>query len=111
MEFTGERFLPTVEGELKTEHFHRYAFSFPFVRNKIVLDIASGEGYGSAFLARYAHYVVGVDIDSEAVTHANRKYATQQNLKFLTGGCDNIPLADASIDIVTSFETIEHHDK
>jgi ubiquinone/menaquinone biosynthesis C-methylase UbiE len=111
MEATGERFVPEFHGEVKYEHLHRYALALDFIEGKSVLDIASGEGYGSAILAKVADAVIGVDIAPEAVSHAQAQYSSLLNLKFLVGSCSAIPVADASIDVVTSFETIEHHDQ
>ena len=51
MEFTGERFVPEVHGNIELEHLHRYLQACEFANGKIVLDIASDEGYGSAMLA------------------------------------------------------------
>ena len=110
MEFTGERYVPSVDGPIKYEHLHRYALSLEFSASKSVLDIACGEGYGSALLARVAKSVVGVDIDPTTLNYARQKYYNN-NLKFLVGSCDSIPLPDHSVEVVTSFETIEHHDK
>ena len=110
MEFTGERYVPAVDGQIKYEHLHRYALSMEFVAGKSVLDLASGEGYGAALLAQVAKAVIGVDISSTSVEHAKHKYY-YQNLKFLVGSCESVPLQDASVDVVTSFETIEHHSK
>jgi len=60
LEWTGERYVPGMEGaEIGYEHLHRYAFATQFVRNKRVLDLASGEGYGSHLLAKTAKQVVG----------------------------------------------------
>jgi ubiquinone/menaquinone biosynthesis C-methylase UbiE/peptidoglycan hydrolase CwlO-like protein len=111
MEFTGERYIPDVDGQIKYEHLHRYALCLDFVIGKSVLDIASGEGYGSALLARFAESVIGVDISDEAVEYSSQEYRNYHNLKFILGSCDAVPLPDNSVDIVTSFETIEHHDK
>src|SRR5438093_4899602 len=110
MEFTGERYIPSVEGQIKYEHLHRYALSLSFVAGKSVLDIASGEGYGAALLASKAQSVTGVDIDPESIKHAKHTYYAS-NLSFVVGSCDSVPLPGASFDVVTSFETIEHHDK
>ncbi|PLC52484.1 hypothetical protein CR155_18485 [Pollutimonas nitritireducens] len=110
MEFTGERFVPETHGEIELEHLHRYLLACEIVAGKAVLDIASGEGYGSAMMAKTAASVIGVDISAEAIEHANTRYL-QENLKFLTGTCSAIPLRDASVDIVVSFETIEHHNE
>jgi SAM-dependent methyltransferase/glycosyltransferase involved in cell wall biosynthesis len=106
--WTGERYLPGVHGNVELEHLHRYLFAVQLISGKQVLDIASGEGYGSAILARFAAHVTGVDISSEAISHAKEKYKAG-NLEFRQGSCADIPLSDACIDIVVSFETIEHH--
>lgn len=102
--------MPELDGGVKYEHLHRYLFCRPYVKGKVVLDIASGEGYGSRWLAEDASRVYGVDVDGEAVSHAAKKYI-KSNLSFHVGSCDAIPLESASIDIVVSFETIEHHDR
>ncbi|MEG4195561.1 class I SAM-dependent methyltransferase, partial [Microcoleus sp. S36a_D3] len=111
MEFTGERYVPSLRGAIRYEHLHRYALSLELVQGKSVLDIASGEGYGSAILSQVASSVVGVDIDSACISFACKKYASIANLEFLVGACDAFPLANESVDVVTSFETIEHHAK
>ena len=59
-------------------------------------------------MARTARTVTGVDISPEAVAHGRHSYYNPK-LRFLVGDCAAIPLADASVDVVTSFETLEHH--
>jgi ubiquinone/menaquinone biosynthesis C-methylase UbiE/glycosyltransferase involved in cell wall biosynthesis len=103
--------MPHLSGDIKYEHLHRYALARELVRGREVLDIACGEGYGAALISATARAVVGVDIDADAIEHARRKYASHGNLTFRTGSCDSIPLPDESVDVVTSFETIEHHDQ
>lgn len=108
IDFTGERFIPTESGEIRYEHMHRYTWVALMCEGKDVLDIACGEGYGSALLARKARSVVGVDISEEAVAHARGKYAGRSNLRFQQGSATSVPMAGASVDVVVSFETIEH---
>ena len=73
-----------------------------------LLDVACGEGYGSALLAQVADKVVGVDISADVIGHAKARYREQRNVEFLQGSCEELPLADDSVDLAVSFETIEH---
>ncbi len=105
----GERFLPDrMSGDIELEHRHRYLLAAELTVDREVLDIACGEGYGSAIMAARARRVTGVDIASAAVEQATGRYR-RDNLHFARGSCAAIPLADRSVDVVVSFETIEHH--
>jgi GT2 family glycosyltransferase/ubiquinone/menaquinone biosynthesis C-methylase UbiE len=108
MKFSGERFVPNeTDYELAVEHLHRYYAILDLVKDKIVLDAASGEGYGTFILSQHARHVTGVDYSSEAVVHAKTTYAND-NIKFVEASVEKLPVEDNSIDIVVSFETIEH---
>ncbi len=108
LDSTGERFLPEQRGAIRWEHMHRYLFARELVTGRNVLDVASGEGYGTRLLAERARYVLGVDIAEEAVEHARRAYAQSGLLEFVLGDCTALPMAAASVEVVVSFETIEH---
>lgn len=110
MENFGERLLTEEFNVCSIEHLHRYAFALQFIDNKIVVDIASGEGYGAYLLSSKANTIIGVDIDIEAVEHSKKKYL-KNNLSYLHGSATEIPVETGIIDVVISFETIEHHDK
>lgn len=111
LEFTGERFLPEVTGQIALEHLHRYYFAARLTAGLDVLDIACGEGYGSAIMADRARRVIGVDISIETIQHARIKYLGTRALEFLVGDCTAMPLGSETVDVVVSFETIEHHDR
>lgn len=109
LEWTGERFLPWIEdATIAYEHLHRYAYASQFVAGAAVLDLGSGEGYGASLLARTASAVIGVDIDPESVSHAQRRYA-RPNLDFVDASAVQLPFVDP-VDVVVCFETLEHID-
>ncbi|MBB5689325.1 SAM-dependent methyltransferase [Roseomonas alkaliterrae] len=96
---------------LAAEHVVRYAFAAGLCRGRRVLDVACGEGYGSAMLAAAgAAQVVGVDIAEEAVALARARFG-REGVAFRAGDAADLPrlLADqAPFDLIVSFETIEH---
>jgi len=108
LEWTGERLVTdNTLGKGVAEHLHRYALTLKYVKGKNVLDIASGEGYGSKLIAGTAQKVIGVDVSEDAIQHA-RSFYEQDNLDFICGSVVNIPVETGSVDVVVSFETIEH---
>jgi O-antigen biosynthesis protein len=114
MEFTGEFFIPhdaqhdrAGNVELEIEHKQRYLSILDMADGKTVLDIASGEGYGTHILASKAKQVFGVDINPDLVEHAAGKYQGE-NIRFFHGSVTQIPLGPDSVDLIVSFETLEH---
>lgn len=103
---TNERMVPeSSDRSTFWEHVYRYNFASSFVKGKRVLDIACGEGYGAAALQRAgATHVIGVDVSEDVCVHAHRKYGLDARL----GSAEQIPLTNKSIEVIVSFETIEH---
>jgi 2-polyprenyl-3-methyl-5-hydroxy-6-metoxy-1,4-benzoquinol methylase len=111
LELTGERTLPDVPAEnyWYRRHLAVYEWIGARVIGSRVLDMACGEGYGSAVLARGAQSVLGVDANPEAFEHARLRYAGQ-NLRFERGMVENHGEPGA-YDAVVFLQTIEHvHD-
>lgn len=103
-----ERIVPDgTEPGIVASHVKRYAFAEPWCRGKHVLDVACGVGYGTELLGRSAERVVGVDIDDETVFYARSRYAAA-NVEYVVADAAALPFADATFDVVCSFETIEH---
>ncbi|MDX6725993.1 MAG: hypothetical protein QOK49_798, partial [Baekduia sp.] len=74
---TGERTLPDVPEE--NYWYQRHLVVYEWIRDRVgglmVIDMACGEGYGSAVLAGQAAEVVGVDANPEAHEHARLRYS------------------------------------
>lgn len=111
--FTGERFVPGIDDyKLEMEHIQRYRMAKLLTENKTVLDAACGEGYGSALLAENAKQVIGVDISEESISHARYRYSDKENLQFEVKDISHLNgVETGSMDVVVSFETIEHISK
>lgn len=108
--FTGERVVPgRVDADLWNEHYARYLFASRFARGERVLDLGCGAGYGAALMAESAVSVTGIDLSAEAVEYARTQY-NRANLQFRTASCTATGLPDASFDLITAFEIIEHLD-
>jgi SAM-dependent methyltransferase len=89
-------------------HIATYDYALPFCEGRRVLDFGCGSGYGSARLAARAASVVGVDVADDAVAHANARYGSDR-LSFQALALDGVlQFPDASFDVVTSFQVIEH---
>jgi ubiquinone/menaquinone biosynthesis C-methylase UbiE len=100
-------------GRRSDAHVSRYVLAAQQIRpGDTVLDAACGLGYGTAVLAACSPGAkfIGVDIDPESTDYANANFAVNDSaLSYQT--CDVTKLsflADHSVDIVVSFETIEH---
>ena len=107
LSFSGERLTSATTGQVEIEHYHRYLLAREFCRGRDVLDVAAGEGYGTALLSQVAATTVGVELDQASVDAAQREFG-RPNLRYLQGDARALPLDDASIDVVVSFETLEH---
>jgi SAM-dependent methyltransferase len=114
MDFTGERVVPgQVDADLWQEHVSRYEFARHFMRDGNqasvrVLDAGCGAGYGAALLANDPNNdVTGLDASAEAVAWAGEHYQAS-NLRFAQGDVTALRDPDASYDLVTAFEVIEH---
>jgi 2-polyprenyl-3-methyl-5-hydroxy-6-metoxy-1,4-benzoquinol methylase len=106
--FTGERFTPECVREIWYEHVHRYALARHIATGRRVLDVACGEGYGSAMVAPAAKSVLGVDLNPDVIQHARARYGLLPNLEFRAGDATRLELGEQRFDLILSFETLEH---
>ena len=106
LQLTGERTLPDVpeENYWYRRHLVVYEWIAQRVHGRRVVDLACGEGYGSAVLGRTAASVIGVDANPDAFEHARLKYSGA-NVGFER---DMIETWTGDVDCVVFLQTIEH---
>ncbi|MCR8935505.1 MULTISPECIES: glycosyltransferase [unclassified Pseudomonas] len=101
-------------GSRSDGHIIRYLLASRYVRNgDRILDAACGLGYGAytLFNCSDAGSILGVDGSNYAIKYADKNFsAVNSQLTFKEGwlpeALNDIP--DNSIDLITSFETLEH---
>jgi SAM-dependent methyltransferase len=108
LELTGERTLPDVpeENYWYRRHLAVYRWIGERSAGKRVVDMACGEGYGSAVLAERAAAAVGVDANPEAHEHARLRY-TVPGLRFERALVEEFD-DGAPWDAIVFLQTIEH---
>ena len=108
-ELSDNRFSPSTEDAMAAyERLHRYAYASQFVEGMRVLDLGSGEGYGTSLLARKAGMVIGLELDPTVAADAQKQYEAS-NLRFVAGSGVQIPFIE-SFDVVVCLETLGHVD-
>lgn len=104
MKFTGQQFIPgQASTRIEQDHLERYKFTSQFVKDKNVLDIACGVGYGSQLLKEAGAKVDGVDISKDAIDYARINYP---GINFFVSGVTNYA-PNKNYDVIVSHVTIE----
>ena len=97
--------------EVHYRHYQRYMQAVQIVgsvgKHEKWLDCACGSGYGTQLLSGFAEYVVGYDINQEALRYANQHYV-REYCKFIG---EREKLLQYTFDTVVSIETIEHMER
>jgi SAM-dependent methyltransferase len=78
------------------------------VGGRVVLDVACGSGIGLDVLATGGpRLLVGCDLSGEAM-HLSAGPAAQAAARLAQGDAVHLPFPDGAVDVVASFETLEH---
>ena len=100
----GERVVEGIHyGWLMKDHLARYHFVAERCRDRRVLDVATGTGYGANILRNAgAAQVVAVDREQAALDYAARRYGTN-GIRWMKGDACALDL-QAEFDVVVSVE-------
>jgi SAM-dependent methyltransferase len=104
---TGERTIPDLDIENYWFRRHQVVYQrlAPRCAGRDVLEAGCGEGYGADLIAGVAGRVVAVDYDEAAVAHVRSRYT---RVEVMRANLAELPLPDASVDVVVNFQVIEH---
>jgi SAM-dependent methyltransferase len=104
---TGERTIPDLD--IENYWFRRHQVVYQRLATlcvgRDVLEAGCGEGYGADLIAGSARRVVAVDYDEAAVAHVRGRYP---RVEVMQANLAELPLPDASMDVVVNFQVIEH---
>ena len=104
---TGERTIPDLDIENYWFRRHQVVYQrlAPRCADREVLEAGCGEGYGADLIAGVARRVVALDYDAATVAHVRSRYP---RVEVMQANLAELPLPDASMDVVVNFQVIEH---
>ncbi len=114
LEITGERvveedYLQSVGTyTIYAMHAASYRFAEAYCRDKKVLDMGCGSGYGTRHICTVAQEAHGFDVAEDAIAYARERYQSA-NLHYHHAPLGSpLPFPDESFDVILSFQVIEH---
>jgi SAM-dependent methyltransferase len=108
-----ERLTPEAANEhslLALEHRHRYALAAELCSGLRVADVCCGTGYGAQMISERARSVLGIDLDRDAITAAERAFTGPLELAFEVADAKDFLARDLAerFDVIVLFEGLEH---
>jgi SAM-dependent methyltransferase len=91
--------------ELPLDGRHRLAFTWIPDGARSLLDAGCAWGYATREFALRSLSTAGIDPDAEAIAVATHRYP---EIEFTHGVLEHLPYEDASFDVVTCCDTLEH---
>lgn len=103
-----KRIIPWIQfhrNPYRSAFFWRYGYVAKYCRNKNVLDIPCGMGWGTSLL-KGCKTLTGIDTSFEAIEEANYRYG--KIAQFHVGSMKELEFRDKSFDLIACLEGIEH---
>ena len=105
-----ERLDPSkADPRLIREHEMRYEFAYAYARDKVVIDVGCGLGFGSERLAECgSKFVLAIDVSAKAVREAKNRSTTARDIEFAVMDASRLALRDKTCDLAVCLEVLEH---
>jgi len=99
-----DKFFGLIKSKYKENLFARYLLCNKYIKNKIVLDVPCGMGWGSSLLKDYKK-LWGVDINKAAIEEAKKRYPL---INFKNENMISLDFPKKFFDVVICLEGFEH---
>lgn len=103
----------TLPGEMNStsenlflSHFWAYRYAKSFASGKMVLDVGCGSGYGMHDISSETLDALGTDLSLKELCGCRQRYG--KTTSFLCSDAVKLPFKDSCLDLVVSFQVIEH---
>ncbi len=97
-----------VRAELFGTHFTAPALLAALPQEWVVADVGCGTGNAGELLAPFVREVVAVDQSAIMLDAARRRLSAHENVRFLQGPIEALPLAPASVDATVTVLVLHH---
>lgn len=98
-------YLPTSESN-HIPHIFAYMNAVPLVKDRMVVDLCCGTGYGTRLLSEAANYVTGYDYSKDAIKYNQERLLP--NTEFIHKDVEKLGKINA--DVITCMQGLEHLD-
>lgn len=83
-----------------------YSFCRKYVKNKVVLEVGSGSGYGTYHLSKFAKKIIAIDKDSGSIKESEKRYKSK-NITFIPSTIEAYK-THQKFDIIIMLQVMEH---
>ncbi len=104
-----DKFFGFAKNPYKKKLVERYKYCNQFIKDKDVIDIPTGTGWGTEYLVGYKS-LIGMDISKESIEFAQQRYGNKKR-SFIPGDMQKIPAIDSTADAILCLEGFEHVDR
>ena len=83
-----------------------YKFAEQFCYKKKVIDVGCSIGRGLGLISKKASFVVGLDIDKNAIEIAKRNYKNNKKIKLINGNIEKLDMNIGIFDTILFYQSI-----